>query len=125
LLNLVYKAKGKSPWSLNKDVNALSQRTIPEDKMIYHFNGFDAFFMELCCVPKYQQKLVYYGLVDDEVVKNAQKALNDKNASSEYKQDAVFQVGFDVSHNLMNNFWKIDNNPVIAQKKILYRKLKE
>jgi len=73
--DLVFFAKGKIPWIVHKDVQMLSKLEIPEDKMIYHFNGFNAYFMELCCVPKYQQKLLDYGLVDGEVVKRAQEAL--------------------------------------------------
>jgi hypothetical protein len=106
--DLVFEAKSKSAWLVNKNVETLSKQTIPEDKLIYHFNGFDAYFFELCCVPRYQQHLVDYGLVDGEIVKKAQDALNDKNATLSYKQDAVLKVGFEVGHSLLHHFWKIN-----------------
>jgi len=105
---LIHNAQWRTAWSVNKDVELLSQQTIPDDKMIYYFNDFNAYFMEICCVPKYHQKLIDYGFVDENVVKRAQEALNNKNISSELKQDIVFQVGFDVGHHLLKNFWKID-----------------
>jgi hypothetical protein len=105
---LVFKAASLNPWSVIKDLERLSKKELPEDKMIYHFDGFDAYFMELCCVPAYQDKLVEYGLVSIDVVKRAQEALEDKTMSLALKQDPIFQVGFDVGHNLLKHFWKID-----------------
>jgi len=40
-------AQSVSPWLINKNVETLSQRAIPEDKIAYYYNGFDAYLMEI------------------------------------------------------------------------------
>ena len=98
---------GSFGWKMTKNMDNLIKTSLPKYKNRFLYRIPEAYFFELCSNPDYYNKFYYYGLVSRETILKAHEiTYNMKygllNYTSEYKQDIILQVPFEVGGNLLN-----------------------
>jgi hypothetical protein len=106
----VINPKSLWSWRPEKPMEKLIETSFPIDKTRFLYNDIDAYFFELCSNPDYYDKFFYYGLVSRETLLKAHEITYNmknklENYTSEYKQDIILQVPFEVGGNLLNKMW--------------------
>ena len=92
-------------WRLNKNLTLLMETKIKEDCKKYSFRNISSYFMELCCNPIYYNKLLKYNLVSRETIESARKAISNEIISDAIRQENLFNVGYEVGGNILNQLW--------------------
>lgn len=99
--------KPSQSWLIKKEITKLMNSSLSPNQAKYVNEDGATYFMELCANPAYFNKLSYYGLVRDETIQSALEVVRKGNDFTENeKQERIFQIGFEVGGNLLNRFWR-------------------
>lgn len=79
--------------------------SIPNNCSVFKISNYTAYFFDLAANIKHVEKLVLYGFVRRKTLKNAKKAIMNKNMNENQKVENLFQIGFEFAGHVLNNYW--------------------
>ena len=99
----------QNDWSVEKNIDLMVVYELPgmdAQHPVAFYDSIVANFFALCANPRHYEKLYEYGLVERETIEAAAlRAHNRTHYSREQRQAAVFAVGYQTAHTLLNKHW--------------------
>jgi hypothetical protein len=95
-------------YKVKKDLTQL-YLNIPKGYDRYRFAGYGlALYYEIACNRQYFNTFLFYGLVKPSTIENALAVLDSPefNKSTDQAINTMYSIGFEVAHNILENFWQ-------------------
>ncbi len=104
--DFIFEIKPTCYWNTMKNMIEISKTSLPNDHSVYLYQDIRAYFYELASNPIYYKKMYRYGLVSKETLNKSIQSFATRAMSQHEKNEAILNVGFEVSSNLLSLFWK-------------------
>ncbi len=105
--NYTYKMprKTKNSYSMNKNLQKVPLRVNNQGYNYTLVDGIAALFFEIACDLDHADTLVRYGLTSKQTVNNLREYFDNRSAyNAAASNDALFRIGFEDGHHLLNIF---------------------
>jgi hypothetical protein len=105
-MNSFIHPRGKSAWTITKNMNKLIQTRLPFEYDKYLYNCIEPYFYELCSNPIYYETFYKNGLVKRETLLDAYEIISNMDQTTDQnKQHYILKIPFEVGGNLLNKIW--------------------